>query len=126
MQGIAGIVEFTGESISPDALPWMLAASSLKPANRTEIWQTNEVALGHIRDQNILPQDPLDLQPLRLEGDAGVLVTASYLYNRHELAAEFAWRADEVEAKPDSAFVRAAYERWGESAPSHLTGVFSL
>lgn len=104
----------------------MLVAGSPSSLGHVAVHEEPGAALGHARARDQLPEDPRDQQPLRTQRDAGVLVTAALLRNREELAAAFGWPAAEAGQQPDSAFVREAYERWGEAAPAHLMGIFSL
>jgi asparagine synthase (glutamine-hydrolysing) len=70
------------------------------------------------------PEDAADRQPAQ-NGDGSLLVVADLrLDNRHELATVLGL-ADAVTV-PDSAFVLAAYERWGEAMLDRIVGEFAL
>jgi asparagine synthase (glutamine-hydrolysing) len=70
------------------------------------------------------PEDAGDRQPAESQGGSVVLVGDLRVDNRADLAASLGLR-DELSV-PDSAFVLAAYERWGKAMPEHLVGEFAL
>ena len=70
------------------------------------------------------PEDRADRQPATSEDGSLVLVADLRLDNRDELAALLGVRDDR--STPDSAFVLAAYGRWGESFLGRILGEFAL
>lgn len=69
-------------------------------------------------------EDSADQQPVVSRDGSVVVVADVRLDNRRELA----WALDLRNAidVPDSAFVLAAYERWGTGLPERLDGVFAI
>lgn len=82
-----------------------------------------EVALGAAL-RHRTPEDRVDVQPARGAGDRLVLVGDLRLDNRPDLAAALGLPDDED--VPDSRFVLAAYERWGEACVGRLIGAFAI
>src|SRR3954470_20886180 len=68
------------------------------------------------------PEDRVDSQPAR-SGDGSVIVVGDVrLDNRSDLASTLGLA--DAAAVPDSAFVLAAYERWGDDMLERLIGEF--
>jgi asparagine synthase (glutamine-hydrolysing) len=70
------------------------------------------------------PEDTVDRQPAESADGSLVLVADLRLDNRDELAG--ALSLADAPTVPDSAFVLAAYERWGDDALDRLQGEFAL
>lgn len=87
-------------------------------------WRGSGLLLTHRRHVTA-PEDLADRQPRRGDDSSLVLVFDGYLINRDDLAVALDWPAD-AQRRPDSAFALAAFERWGEDAPSRLLGDFAL
>src|SRR3984957_16081350 len=75
--------------------------------------------------RRVTPEDLAERQPLISRDGRRVLVSDGRIDNRRELSGELglAWESPEV---PDSAFILAAYERWGEDCAARLIGSFSF
>lgn len=86
-------------------------------------WGDRAVALAW-RGRTILPEDPLDRQP-RAGGSAAVLAADCRIDNRSELRHRLGLGQGGTPL-PDSAFVLAAYEAWGERCVDHLVGDFAF
>ncbi len=126
MRGIAGIIHFDSSLQLPDVLPRMLNAMALgQTLDHSGILHERGGHLAYAA-QHLIPTDLADLQPLRTQRTIGILVTIAYLRNHEELALDFGWSQTEAATKPDSAFVLAAFERWGDSSPAHLEGSFAM
>jgi len=87
-------------------------------------WRGSGILLTHRRHVTA-PEDVADRQPRRGDESPFVLVFDGYLINREDLAEALGWPA-ETQRRPDSAFALAAFERWGDEAPSRLLGDFAL
>ena len=70
------------------------------------------------------PHDAVDRQPLVTADGALVVVADVRIDNRAELSCQLGL-ADRPD-RPDSAFVAAAYQRWGTECPTHLVGVGAM
>lgn len=125
MRGISGLVRFDSAPVNPAQIGAMIGAMAICPTDRIQTWCEGSAGLAHLV-QNILPEDRFEAQPLVNPERGFALVTDALLDNRDELAADFGWTAHEAATKADSAFVLAAYERWGEECPARLEGGFTL
>jgi asparagine synthase (glutamine-hydrolysing) len=76
------------------------------------------------RGRHVVPEDPVDAQPLRGAGGALVIADAR-IDNRDELRRRLGLPCG-AEPLPDSAYVLAAFETWGERCVDHLVGDFAF
>ncbi len=76
------------------------------------------------RLRHATPEDTIDSQPARSASGKLILVGDLRVDNRADLAP--ALRLRDSPSVPDSAFVLAAYERWGEALPDRILGEFAL
>ncbi|MFD2264704.1 asparagine synthase-related protein [Lacibacterium aquatile] len=127
MSGFAGWLAF-GEAIGrysdrtiSSAFSQALDAPGIGAAKS---WSGDGIVLTH-RQRITAPQDIGDRQPRQGNDSPFVLLFDGYLINRDELAEGLSLPL-EAQGWPDSAFVMAALERWGEKAPSRLLGDFAL
>ena len=88
------------------------------------IWTVGCVGLGQ-QLRAVTPEDLAEDQPVASRDGRRVLVTDGRIDNRPELAAELGL-SPSARRLPDSAFILAAYERWGADCGRHLTGSFSF
>lgn len=112
----------------PDAgvgIARMLAALRPYGPDRDGRWDGGAVALGHC-GMTLLPEDRFDRQPVLGQDGAVRLVASVRLDNRSELAAKLGISVERVPTMADSAFLLAAYERWGEDCVDHLLGDFAF
>jgi asparagine synthase (glutamine-hydrolysing) len=125
MRGIAGLIRFDAAPVEELALRRMLARMTFG----AYAWSGTEFAPGAglaAFGQNDVPEDRFQHQPLKTIDGAAVLVTDALLANRDDLARTFGWSAEQRATAADSAFVRAAYEHWGEDCADRLEGHFAL
>lgn len=125
MRGIAGIIRFDHGPVNPAEVNGLIQAMAICATDRIGQCCEGPVGLAHLI-QFYCAEDRFESQPLRSRDGELLLVTDALLDNRDELATAFDWHADEAGIRPDSAFVLAAYARWGEACTSHLEGQFAL
>ncbi len=125
MRAIAGIIHFDGSRAEPEAVKQLVRKMEVCPTDRQEIRCLGSAGMGHFVKYQ-LAEDRFEQQPLQSKDGNLLLVTDAMLDNRDYLARSFGWSAEEAAVLPDSAFVLAAYERWGENCPDHLEGRFAL
>lgn len=83
------------------------------------------VALG-ARVLGVTPEDAYERQPL-CSADGGIaLVADARIDNRDELARVLGLSADQARTMPDSAFIMAAWQAWGDRSVQHLLGDFAF
>ncbi len=81
------------------------------------------VGLG-CRLARVTPEDAYDRQPLTSADGLVRLVADARIDNREALRSSLAIPVDVAAGLPDSAFILAAYEAWGEDCCRHLLGDF--
>jgi asparagine synthase (glutamine-hydrolysing) len=121
MRGIAGLLHFDGRSAEPVRIGNLLRALAPGTFDRSTHACVGGAGFGHVLRISA-PEDRCEAQPLRSADGNLLLVTDALLDNRAELAAAFGWSQPEANRRPDSAFVLAAYEKWGHACPARLDG----
>ncbi len=127
MSGICGLLHRDTRPVARGALGAMLRALEAWGDGPAEAWAPERVdqpvGLG-CRIMRVTPEDSLEQQPLLSRDGQVVLVADARIDNRAELAALLELPGDQE--LPDSAYILAAYERWGEVTPSRLLGDFAF
>jgi asparagine synthase (glutamine-hydrolysing) len=101
----------------------MLDGLSMHGGLRRFVVADGAVACGGLLT-HILPEDPLDRQPLWSADRTSCLVADVRLDNRDDLVRELGLtRPDEL---ADSDILFAAWQRWGEACLDHLIGAFAF
>jgi asparagine synthase (glutamine-hydrolysing) len=89
------------------------------------LWDGRDIALGW-RQTTLHREDAADIQP-RIGGAGRYrLVFDGRIDNRADLAAALALPPESARDWPDSAYVLAAWERWGEACVARLLGDFAF
>jgi asparagine synthase (glutamine-hydrolysing) len=88
------------------------------------MWASKTVALGHALLKTT-PESAHELQPVVHESGRYVLVADARIDNRKELASHFSFDRP-LRRVPDSAFILAAFEKWGRNCYAHLIGAFAF
>ena len=125
MSAIWALVCLDGRPVDVADLERMSAALAPLGPEAVGIWHGGPAGLGH-RLMSFTPEDQLEQQPLLSAEGGPVLVVDGRLDNRPELARELSLAPGETRCWPDSSFVLAAYQRWGEDCPSHLIGALAF
>lgn len=125
MRGIAGIIRFDRSSVARAEIDRVMGAMTIFPSDRSSTWNENEAALAYCAKFTV-PEDRFESELSLDRQGRFVLVSDAVLTNRDELSAAFGWRPDEAARLADSAFVQAAYAKWGEAAPAKLDGQFAF
>ncbi|MGD8277992.1 MAG: asparagine synthase-related protein [Gemmatimonadota bacterium] len=128
MSGICALLRLDGAPVRArqlepvlDALEGWGGSPALWPPDGEPL----PVALG-CRVAAVTPEDAFEHQPLRSADGACTLVADARIDNRTELAGALGIRGVDAARMPDSAFVLAAYEAWGDDCPRHLDGDFAF
>lgn len=119
MGAIAGAWNLDGRPAEPEFVPRALEAMAERSPDGSHHWLSGAVALG-AGINRITPESATEEQPLI---GSSVILFDGRLDNRVELANELGSVTPEA---PDPAFVAAAYDRWHEDFPAHLSGDFAL
>jgi len=123
VSAIFGLVRLNGGRPDGRALEAMRAAVTGHGGHGGGIWAGAGVGLGQ-QLKAVTPEDLSEDQPVVSHDGLRVLVSDGRVDNRPELSAELGLGS--ARAVPDSAFILAAYERWGEDCTRHLVGSFSF
>jgi asparagine synthase (glutamine-hydrolysing) len=124
MSAITGMIDWRGGPAGP-AVRAALSALQQHGRDGEGIWDGGDAALGW-RQTILQAQDYADRQPLTGGGGRFKLVFDGRLDNREELAGLLALGPEAARACPDSAYVLAAFEKWGEACPQRLLGDFAF
>jgi asparagine synthase (glutamine-hydrolysing) len=124
VSAIFGLVAVHGGELPGHALEAMRSALADHGGDGGDTWALGGAGLGQ-QLTFVTPEDLFERQPLVSRDSLRVLVSDGRIDNRLELSGELGlpWPARTV---PDSAFILAAYERWGTDCPQHLIGSFSF
>jgi asparagine synthase (glutamine-hydrolysing) len=124
VSAIFGLVAVHGDGLPGRALEAMRSALADHGGDGGGLWASGGAGLGQ-QLKLATPEDRFERQPLVSQDGPRVLVSDGRIDNRPELAGELGLpRA--ARAVPDSAFILAAYERWGADCARHLVGSFSF
>jgi asparagine synthase (glutamine-hydrolysing) len=122
VSAIFGLVRVDGDRLPSQALEGMRSALADHGGDGGGIWALAGAGLGQ-QLKFVTPEDRFERQPLVSPDGLRVLVSDGRIDNRPELSGELSLPA---RAGPDSAFILAAYERWGTDCGKHLVGSFSF
>jgi asparagine synthase (glutamine-hydrolysing) len=124
MSAIAGMVNWRGAPAGP-AVRKAIAALALHGRDGENVWDGGDVALGW-RQTVLHEEDYADRQPLSGGGGRLYLVFDGRIDNRADLASLLAFQPEQARQLPDSSYVLAAFEKWGEECLMHLLGDFAF
>ena len=123
MSGIAGLVRFDGQSVTPRELERVANALNQYGPDRVEIIAKKNIGLVHAL-MRMTPEDRFDHQPLR--GASGSIIAADLrLDNRDELLARIGIARLEATDWPDSRLLLVAWEKLGDRVWPILRGPFA-
>ncbi len=122
MSAIFGLVAVHGDGLPGHALEAMRSALADHGGDGGDTWASAGAGLGQ-QLKAATPEDLFERQPLVSRDGLRVLVSDGRIDNRPELAGELGLPSS-ARSVPDSAFVLAAYERWGTDCLQHLIGSF--
>jgi len=125
MSAIYGLIHLDDRQVEEPELGAMTRALLPYGADGGGTWKHGAVGLGQ-RLRCFTPEDRLERQPLLGAQSQSVLVMDGRLDNRDELAHELGIAPAETRQMPDSAFLLAAYEKWGIGCPERLVGAFTF
>ena len=124
MSAIFGLVGVHGGGTPGGALAAMQAALAGHGGDGGGVWTHGGAGVGQQLKVRT-PEDQFERQPLVSRDGLRVLVSDGRIDNRRELTHQLPIPGP-VRTVPDSAFILAAYERWGDDCGRHLTGSFSF
>lgn len=130
MSQILAIFHLDGSPVQPKDLE--TAARSLSQVTKSphtpRLWRDTEgpstIGLIHLR-QVFTTEDLLD-KPWSNGHSNSTIIADARLDNRLELSQQLHIPQTNLKHLPDSAIILAAYQRWGNDCPQHLTGEFTF
>jgi asparagine synthase (glutamine-hydrolysing) len=125
MTALAGFWGFDGGFDAAGRCAAMLAAQAELGPDGIAQRRSGALAMGRALFR-LLPEDGMDVQPLRPAGPSSLLVADVRLDNRPELASALGVAAAEAGSLSDSSLLGRALERWGEAAVDRLAGDFAF
>lgn len=125
MCGIAGIVNLSGESISPVSLKAMTDAIAHRGPDGEGQWIEANIGLGH-RRLAIIDLSPAGHQPMMTNDNRYVFSYNGEIYNFKELRIELEAAGFQFKSHTDTEVVMYALMHWGDKALNRLNGMFAF
>lgn len=125
MCGIAGVINFNGEPVSPAILRKMTDAIAHRGPDSEGVYTDGCVGLGH-RRLAILDLSSAGNQPM-VSRDGQLSITYNgEIYNFRELRAELEGLGYRFRSGTDTEVVLYAYQQWGEECVNRFNGMFAF
>ncbi len=125
MCGIAGIIDLTGETISPVILQRMTDAIAHRGPDGEGHWIEGPVGFGH-RRLAIIDLSPGGYQPMISADHRYVITYNGEIYNYREIRAELQAAGYWFRSQSDTEVLLHALAHWGTDALVKLNGMFAL
>jgi asparagine synthase (glutamine-hydrolysing) len=127
MCGLAGIVAFRGQKISPRAIERITGAVSHRGPDGAGFWFSDDrtVSFGH-RRLSILDLSSAGSQPMTTADGRFVMIYNGEIYNFLEIARELEQLGDRLRSASDTEVILLAFERWGSDMLKRFNGMWSL
>jgi asparagine synthase (glutamine-hydrolysing) len=122
VSAIFGLMNVNGDGLPDRGFLRMRSALAAHGGDGSSTWTGGGAGLGQ-ELKRVTPEDLAERQPLVSLDGLRAVVSDGRIDNRLELSGELGlpWESPRV---PDSAFILAAYERWGIDCASYLIGSF--
>lgn len=125
MCGIAGILNFNGEPVSPVVIKKMTDAIAHRGPDGEGCWIENNVGLGH-RRLAIIDLSPAGDQPMISVDHRFILSYNGEIYNFRELRIELEAKGYWFRSHTDSEVVLNAFAEWGIACLNRFNGMFAF
>jgi asparagine synthase (glutamine-hydrolysing) len=125
MSGIAGIIHFDGQPVTPGLIESMTQSMHHRGPDGIRHWRRGNVALG----QCMLCTTPESLeenQPVANEDESLMLVMDGRVDNGDDLRRDLLGRGAILRDRTDAELVLRAYEVWGAQCPDRIIGEFAF
>lgn len=125
MSTIFGVVKMSDSLNGSDLFKSMKSININSKTDKSFYWEDDNACLG----SNIVfntPQAVFEEQPLCIAEESKVMVVIARLDNRDDLCSSLKLALSEKEKKPDSFFVKKAFEKWGSDCVNYLLGDWSF
>ena len=125
MCGICGVLNFSGEEVSPLLLRKMTDSIAHRGPDGEGWYRDKSVGLGH-RRLAILDLSPAAHQPMITRDGRYALSYNGEIYNFPELRTELQSRGHIFRSSSDTEIVLSAWAEWGPESVSRLNGIFAF
>ena len=125
MSGIGGILNRSGKPIDPEIPVRMANTITHRGPDRTNVWREGKCALFHCMLQTT-EESVHESLPYKDPLTGNVITADARIDNRAELANKLGLSPSESQKMADSAYILAAYNRWGEDCAEKLIGDFAF
>lgn len=125
MCGLAGVLDRSGEPVSPVILKRMTDAIAHRGPDGEGHYINGPLGLGH-RRLAIIDLSPAGHQPMATEDGRFVIAYNGEVYNFNELRVELEAVGHCFHSRTDSEVVLKALAQWGEKALNRFNGMFAL
>jgi asparagine synthase (glutamine-hydrolysing) len=127
MCGIAGIVDFRGQTVEPAEIENLTNRIAHRGPDGAGYWFSTErnVALGH-RRLAIIDPGPGGYQPMLSNDGRHVIVFNGEIYNFLELRRELEALGESFRTQSDTEVILAAWRTWQEGMLSRFNGMWAL
>ncbi|MBI2193195.1 MAG: asparagine synthase (glutamine-hydrolyzing) [Planctomycetes bacterium] len=125
MCGITGVLNLSGEPVSPVLLQRMAAALAHRGPDGEGFYTDRFIGLAH-RRLAIIDLSAAGHQPMMTEDGRHLLVYNGEVYNFQELRLELEARHHRFRSRTDSEAVVYAMAEWGEKALDRFNGMFAF
>ena len=125
MCGIVGVLDRSGEAVSPVVIRRMTDKVIHRGPDDSGIFTDRAVGLGH-RRLSIIDLSPAGHQPLATPDGRYVMVYNGEVYNFQELRIELEAKGWQFHSNTDSEVVLKAFAHWGKDALNRFNGMFAF
>jgi asparagine synthase (glutamine-hydrolysing) len=128
MCGIAGFIDFTGQTTKPELIAMTDSMLHRGPDASGHFYeQTNDytIGLGH-RRLSIIDLSPAGNQPMQFLNGRYWITFNGEIYNYAELKETLAGLGHKFETHSDTEVILHAYHEWGAGALKHFIGMFAF
>lgn len=125
MCGIAGMLNLSGEPVSPDVLAGMTSALAHRGPDGEGTFTDRGVGLGH-RRLSIIDLSDAASQPMATADGRYVITYNGELYNFQELRVELEARGYVFSSRSDTEVLLNAWAEWGAGALERFNGMFAF
>jgi asparagine synthase (glutamine-hydrolysing) len=125
VSGVAGIIHFDGQPVTPGQIEAMTASMPYRGPDGINHWRKANVALGQCMLRTT-PESLEETQPLTNEDASLVLVMDGRVDNWEELRKELLAKGATLRTRADAELVLRAYEVWDADCLPHIDGDFAF
>jgi asparagine synthase (glutamine-hydrolysing) len=123
--GITGVLNFSGEPVSPSVLDRMTSSLAHRGPDGEGVFLESGIGLGH-RRLSIIDLTTAGSQPMATPDGRFVVTYNGEIYNFMELRRELEDRGHAFRSRSDTEVLLSAWAEWGLSALTKFNGMFAF